>query len=116
MARARLAILAGVAVAGLAIAWYAWHRSTALDPTPSPDSVDEAGPPADPRLTFDTLFRNVRPDVAYVGDNACAPCHKDLCDSYHEHPMGRSAALWADARRVEQFGPAAQTTFTGLPG
>jgi Flp pilus assembly protein TadD len=114
-ARVRLALLA-VGVVGLAVAWYAWHRSTLSDPPPNPDATEEAGPPADPRVTFDTPFRNVRPGVAYVGDAACAPCHKDLCDAYHEHPMGRSAALWADARRVEQFGPAAQTTFTGPTG
>jgi tetratricopeptide (TPR) repeat protein len=44
----------------------------------------------DPRLSYDGLYRNVRPDVAYVGDTACAECHKAQCDSYRQHPMGRS--------------------------
>src|SRR5262249_5021826 len=51
----------------------------------------------DPRRTYDTPFRNVRPEVNYVGDDACAECHKDLAAKYHEHPMGRSLAPVADA-------------------
>src|SRR5205823_11914235 len=42
--------------------------------------------------TYATPFRNVRPDVAYVGDAACAGCHKDETDAYRRHPMGRSFA------------------------
>ena len=30
----------------------------------------------DPRLTYRTPFLNVRPEVAYVGDEACAGCHE----------------------------------------
>src|ERR1700687_830422 len=46
----------------------------------------------DPRLTFETRYRNVRPDVKYVGDGECAACHKGHCDSFHQHPMGQSVA------------------------
>src|SRR5262245_26410601 len=38
-------------------------------------------------------WRNVDPAVKYVGDAACAECHRSKCDSYHRHPMGRSSAL-----------------------
>jgi hypothetical protein len=46
----------------------------------------------DPRLTFATRYRNVRPEVQYVGDGECAACHKGLCNSFHQHPMGQSVA------------------------
>jgi predicted CXXCH cytochrome family protein len=57
----------------------------------------------DPRRTYDTPFRNVRPGVKYVGDDACAECHKDLAAKYHKHPMGRSLAPVADAVPQERF-------------
>ncbi len=44
-------------------------------------------PAKDPRLTFDTPFRNVKPEVKYVGDAACAECHSAIDESYHRHPM-----------------------------
>jgi predicted CXXCH cytochrome family protein len=74
-----------LAAAGVA-AYVFWPRS---------ERIDDDAPP-DPRLTFDTPFRNVRPNVAYVGDAACAPCHADIDATYHRHPMGRSASLPAN--------------------
>ena len=68
----------------------------------------------DPRLTFPTIFRNVKPDIAYVGDSNCAQCHQELCTTFHQHPMGRSAVmagtdelekLDADAMNPCQVGP-----------
>lgn len=47
-------------------------------------------PSPDPRLTFATPYRNVRPEVKYVGDQACARCHATIARTYHQHPMGRS--------------------------
>ena len=37
-------------------------------------------------------FQNVRPGVAYVGDAACARCHREIALAYRSHPMGRSLA------------------------
>src|SRR5262245_11911700 len=37
----------------------------------------------------DSPFLNTRPSVAYVGDEACGGCHRQISDSYHRHPMGR---------------------------
>ena len=53
-----------------------------------------AAPPSagDPRLTYSTPYRNVRPDVKYVGDEACAACHQDISETYRHHPMGQSFA------------------------
>jgi Tfp pilus assembly protein PilF len=46
----------------------------------------------DPRLTFATPFANVRPGVAYVGDETCALCHVTHAETFGRHPMGRSLA------------------------
>jgi hypothetical protein len=59
---------------------------------------------SDPRLTYPTIFRNIKPDVAYVGDSNCAQCHQELCTTYHQHPMGRSAII-AGADDLEKLGP-----------
>src|SRR5436305_4558915 len=86
-------------------AWYAFVRS------PSGTSPDKKltlePPPPDPRLTFPTPFRNVRPEVKYVGDAACAACHADIDRTYHRHPMGRSAAVAAHAPPLERYDAAA---------
>jgi Flp pilus assembly protein TadD len=49
------------------------------------------------RLVAESLFRNIRPGVGYVGDAACARCHADVAESYRAHPMGRSVATVAAA-------------------
>jgi hypothetical protein len=66
-ARARLVLAVAVLLAGAGAAAYFYWPSRAGDPEPS---ADADGPPPDPRLVFDTPFRNVRPDVQYVGDAA----------------------------------------------
>jgi len=70
--------------------------------------------PEDPRLTYDTPFRNVRPEVKYVGDEICAGCHRELAQSYHHHPMGRSLDLVQKASPIERFDTVSKNPFTGL--
>jgi hypothetical protein len=82
--------LAAGAVAGL-VAVLSWPEP-ARPPAPAPD---------DPRLVFPTPYRNVVPDVGYVGDDACAGCHPAHAAGYRDHPMGRSLAPAAAARPVE---------------
>src|SRR5436305_314304 len=67
---------------------------------------------ADPRLTYDTPFENVRPDVKYVGDKACAECHPKETEQYHKHPMGRSAFLPADVPDPEPLDAEHHNPFT----
>lgn len=74
-----------------------------VQPDPAPD---------DPRLVFNTPFRNIKPGVNYVGDSRCAECHLDICDSYHAHPMGRSAAFVNDASPLEKYDPKSGNPFT----
>jgi hypothetical protein len=73
-------------VAGLLWGLSAWLRHRPGPPAPS------SGGPADPRALYDGPFRNIAPEVAYVGDAACASCHREISTSFHTHPMGRSLA------------------------
>ncbi len=75
MAAAVLAL--AVTVAAVAYRW-----GTA--PAPAPD-----GRP-DPRVAYKGPYRNVHPDVKYVGDAACVQCHVEIAGTFAEHPMGRS--------------------------
>lgn len=43
-------------------------------------------------VTADSPYLNTRPGVAYVGDAACARCHREIAGAYRDHPMGRSLA------------------------
>src|SRR5258708_39387312 len=86
-ARRRKALLALVAVllaaAGFSAAWKWWPRNPPLSD--------------DPRLTHATPYRNLHPDVKYVGDDACAGCHRQLFTSFRLHSMGSSLATVSTA-------------------
>ena len=111
----RLVIAGLVLAAGGVVVWLAVGRRPAdVVPPGLPPAV--ADPPVpDPRLTFDTPFRNVKPHVQYVGDESCAGCHADIDKKYHAHPMGRSAEFVAKAPPLERFGPGTHDTFTKGP-
>jgi predicted CXXCH cytochrome family protein len=99
--RIGLFILLGLAVIVLGI--WLWPR-----PDPSP-VTDE-----DPRLSFATPYRNVRPGVSYVGDAACAECHRRIAAAYGRHPMSRSLAAVAEMRPVEKYAAEARNPFERL--
>jgi Flp pilus assembly protein TadD len=82
-----------VAVTG-AVLWRRWQPA-------APPVVD------DPRLTYATPYRNVHPDVQYVGDATCALCHPTQTDSYRHHPMGRSLAPVAQIVAEHRYDKAA---------
>lgn len=83
--------LAALAVGGGLFMFRPWRAS---GPPPAPPEVRSAD---DLRLSYAGPFRNVRPDVKFVGDAACADCHKEIAEAYHQHPMGRSMADLASA-------------------
>jgi hypothetical protein len=108
-ARRWLLPAAGVLLALLAlgIAWKWW---------PAPETEGPASPAAqaeapDPRLTYPTRYRNVRPGVKYVGDSVCARCHRDIAASYSRHPMAHSLAPVSDATPIERYDPTAFNPF-----
>lgn len=91
----------------LALAWWWWPTSEEAPTKPAaPEPVATVQPdpaPADPRLTFNSPFRNTQPQVKYMGDASCITCHEAIVKSYHHHPMGRSAALVGTGPPVEQY-------------
>jgi predicted CXXCH cytochrome family protein len=46
--------------------------------------------PTDPRRTYTGPYRNIAPEVRYVGTDQCVGCHEKIAESYARHPMGRS--------------------------
>jgi predicted CXXCH cytochrome family protein len=102
---AALALLAGL------VTLSPCHLVT-LSPKP-PGPPAPAGPP-DPRRTYAGPYRNIDPDVRYVGDAACAACHKDIAESYARHPMGRSLVAAADLVDRQRYGPDVNNPFTAL--
>lgn len=93
----RRSILAlGLALGLVAILVYLyWPRSR-----PASAGADDV---PDPRLTYTGPFRNVRPDVKYLGDAACTPCHRNAERTYHQHSMGLSLAAVADVAPRQRY-------------
>jgi len=68
----------------------------------------------DPRLSFATPYRNVRPEVAYVGDAECRRCHQQIAAKYARHPMGRSMAAAGLPSPTEPLGAKQNNPFKQL--
>jgi predicted CXXCH cytochrome family protein len=102
---AGLFLMIGLGVAG---AW--WARRGA---PPQPEQATPADPP-DPRRTYAGPYRNVAPEVRYVGDARCADCHPDIARSYARHPMGRSLVPAADLAERQRYSSETNNPFTAL--
>src|SRR5207248_8072335 len=98
---------AGLALGAL-LAFLLWQRFTP-HPRPDPEKAVE-----DPRLTYATPFLNVHPEVQYLGDEACAECHRDKDHTYHQHSMGRSLVPVAAVAARQHYEPAAHNPFEAL--
>jgi tetratricopeptide (TPR) repeat protein len=72
--------------AGLLAYFHPWRGRTGIPATQPPSAL----PADDPRLTYQGPYANVRPEVEFVGDEACAACHDKETQSFRRHPMGRS--------------------------
>ena len=99
----RIPFAAGVLLIVLLLAWLWWLRSR-----------QSATRREDPRLTPVAAYRNLQPEVKYVGGDACAECHADKMETYRQHPMGRSTALVSQATHVERYDAAAHNPFEQL--
>jgi predicted CXXCH cytochrome family protein len=84
---AALVLLMGLVLAGFRLS--RWLAPPPTDTTTNAASTEST----DPRRTYDGPYRNIHPDVRYVGDAQCAgSCHvhDDIIKSFARHPMGRS--------------------------
>jgi tetratricopeptide (TPR) repeat protein len=66
------------------------------------------------RQTPSLVFKNTRPDMKYVGDQACSACHQAQAESYRHHPMGRSFAPVAEIASQQRYGKETHNPFTAL--
>jgi Flp pilus assembly protein TadD len=73
--------------------------------------ADKPASSDDPRLASNVPARNVRPDVAYIGDAACARCHPEQAATYRQHPMGRSLAPVADSEDLLPYNSRSHNPF-----
>jgi hypothetical protein len=107
LARLGLVGLVGICLGAIGLALAVRYRR-------APDGAAAAGSEGDPRLTYPTPYRNVRPDVRYVGDAACAECHAAVAESYRHHPMGQSLAPVAERPPLESYDRTANNPFSKL--
>ena len=105
-------VLAGLTMVTLIAigVWQPWRVAKLVDETPSPVELKQSATP-DPRNTYPTPYLNVRADVKYVGDKACAGCHVAHDQNYHQHPMSRSYSAVAESTAIERFDAAAFNPF-----
>lgn len=109
MARRR-AVFAAVLVLliGLGLAVFRlwlWRAPRSRDPDTN------SAEPADPRRAYDGPYRNIHPDVHYVGDAHCTGCHADIARSYARHPMGRSLVPVETLLERQRYGPDVNNPF-----
>jgi Flp pilus assembly protein TadD len=87
-----------------------WPRTKPNSPPlPEPELGDDLVD--DPRLTCATPFQNVRPEVQYVGDDACAGCHRRESKGFHQHPMGLSLLPIAAVAATQRYEPEVHNPF-----
>jgi hypothetical protein len=82
-----LTVLMGLGFASLS--WWRGNLRSIRLPAPPSEPTQRT----DPRRSYDGPYRNIHPDVRYVGDAQCAGAchlHDDIVRSYARHPMGRS--------------------------
>jgi hypothetical protein len=104
---AGLLLLAGLGGTGAWLARRGASVGSALPPTAPPE-------PPDPRRAYAGPYRNIDPDVRYVGDARCTGCHEDIAESYARHPMGRSMTPAADLLDRQRYAADTNNPFTAL--
>lgn len=112
-AKPRKRALLAVAVVLLLGLGFASFRVSRWLFSPSTDGVSDAKS-TDPRLVYDGPYRNVHPDVGYVGNAACTPCHESIARSYARHPMGRSLVPAEELLDRQRYAPETHNPFTLL--
>jgi len=103
-----------IALLGLAVlAAAAWYLFDLSQRGAQVTRLEEPNPEEQPPSS-QSIYRNTRSDVRYVGDTACAECHDAICGTYHNHPMGRSAIV-AGSDTLEKYDADAKNPFRQGP-
>lgn len=102
--RGRAVLVAVILLVGLGLAGIYWSRERLRSFFLSDHGPAAPAEPTDPRLAYDGPYRNIHPDVRYVGDAQCADCHDDIIQSYARHPMGRSLVPVAQIVDRQHYG------------
>jgi predicted CXXCH cytochrome family protein len=95
---------------GVVCAWLVGRAALNRREAPPTASTD----PNDPRRTYGGPYRNIDPDIRYVGDAQCAGCHEEIAESYARHPMGRSLAPAVDLLDRQSYTPDVKNPFDAL--
>src|SRR5579884_71147 len=98
-------LLIGLGFAGFRL--YPWFAPRSPDASAPADTTD-------PRRAYDGPYRNIHPDVHYVGDSQCAGCHADIAQSYSHHPMGRSVVPAESLIDQQRYTPDTNNPFSIL--
>jgi hypothetical protein len=101
----KLALLAACLLA-VAAAVFLWWRGRAVRLASTTETASASAQP-----WSDSPYASVRPEVRYVGDQACAECHPGEAESFRRHPMGRSLRPIRDWQPGDRLGKAAHNPF-----
>jgi hypothetical protein len=104
---AALVLLMGLAFP--AVRWFPWRA-----PLPTDTSSITTTERSDPRRAYDGPYRNIHPDVRYVGAAQCGGCHEGIARSYARHPMGRSLVPVVDLLDRQRYSPDTNNPFRVL--
>ncbi|MEK6257520.1 MAG: hypothetical protein AABP62_02780 [Planctomycetota bacterium] len=88
-----------VRITGLMIAIVAWSSCGCRPGTPVAPSQGTAPATA----VSQQAPRPVAPRSDYVGSRVCSECHREIADSYFQHPMGQSSAPIDEASAIEDY-------------
>jgi predicted CXXCH cytochrome family protein len=111
----RWLLLAAVLIVGSLVAANWFHTAWKSRSGAQQDSAGLSRTlPLDPRLASLSSYRNIRPEIEYVGDQVCASCHPAETASFQHHPMGRSAAYVSRDSPTEPFDRSTQNPFEAL--
>jgi Tfp pilus assembly protein PilF len=72
-------------VLAVGVVWTVWQARRNAEKSTSSQAQQPAALPRTP-------WKNAQSHVQYVGDAACARCHREIADTFRRHPMGRSLA------------------------
>src|SRR5258708_14830908 len=101
-----LALLVGLGCLG---AWWAYQSTRVRVDSVDSDLTPEQTP--DPRRTYAGPYRNIDPDIGYVGDAKCASCHEEIARNYATHPMGRSVSPMTELLDRQQYSSSVNNPF-----